>query len=199
MGVAGGDGGQPKALAQRLREGVLTLAAATVERFDSANVTVGWVGDSALQRLRPVALIAQLEGELTAVGVSGDESAAGLIEETGELSRSVHAVDVSVQAEGEEVAIVGVYLDAVEDGEGLAAGELPYLFGVPDEVVLGEADGIQAGGLGGLDELVGCEVAIVGERSCVGVEVDEQLKPPGTERTDAYPSDREGLPPGLMR
>ncbi len=58
VSIAGGDGGQPKALAQRLREGVLTLAAAAVERFDSADVSVGGVGDGALQRLRPVALIA---------------------------------------------------------------------------------------------------------------------------------------------
>ena len=68
MGVAGGDGRQAEALAKRLREGVLTLPAAAVERFDSADVSVGGVGDGALQRLRPVALIAQLEGELAAVG-----------------------------------------------------------------------------------------------------------------------------------
>ncbi len=175
MGVAGGDGVQPKPLAQSLREGVLTLAAAAVERFDSADVSVGGVGDGALQRLRPVAPIAQLEGELAAVGVSGDESAASLVDETGEISRSVHAVDVSVQAEGEEVAVVGVHLHAVEDDEVMSAGQLPHLFRVPDEVVLGEAYGVQRRGLGDLDELIGCEVAIVGEGLGVGVEVDEHV------------------------
>ena len=107
--------------------------------------------------------------------MSGDESAAGLIDDTGELGRAVHAVDVSVEAKGEEVAIVGVHLDAVEDGEGVAAGQLPHLFRVPDEVVLGEADGIEAGGLGGLHELIGGEVAIVGEGLGVGVEIDEHV------------------------
>ena len=175
MSVAGGDGGQPKALSQRLREGVLTLVAAAVERFDSADVSIGGVGDGALQRLRPVAPIAQLEGELAAVGVSGDESAAGLIDEASELSRSVHAVDVSAQAEGEEVAVVGVHLDAVEDGEVVAAGQLPHLFRVPNEVVLGEADSVEAGGLGGLDQIVRREEGIVGEGLSVGVEVDEHV------------------------
>jgi len=176
MGVAGGDGRQPKALAQRLREGVLTLAAAAVKDLDSADVSVGGVGDGALQRFRPVALITQIEGELSAVGVSGDESAAGLIDETGELGRSVHAVDVSVQAEGEEVAIVGVHLDGGDDGEGVPAGELTHLFRVPDEVVLGEADGVEARRHGRLDELVGSEEAVVGEGTSVTVEVDEQGK-----------------------
>ncbi len=81
--------------------------------------------------------------------MSGDESAAGLIDEAGKLGGAVHAVDVAVQAEGEEVAVFRVDLDGGDDGEGVAAGQLPRLLRVPDEVVLGEADGVEAGGLRG--------------------------------------------------
>ena len=55
-------------------------------------------------------------------------------------------------------------------------GEGGDLGGVPEEVVLGEADGVEAGCLGGFDEFVGGEEAVVGEGVGVGVEVDEHRK-----------------------
>ena len=48
--------------------------------------------------------------------------------------------------------------------------------GVPEEVVLGEADGVEVGGFGGFDEFVWGEEAVVGEGVGVGVEVDEHRK-----------------------
>src|SRR3990172_13319246 len=69
VGVAGGDGGQAEAVAELPREGVLALGAAAVQRLHGADVAVGGGGGGARQRLRPVALMAQVEGELTAVGV----------------------------------------------------------------------------------------------------------------------------------
>ncbi len=127
-------------------------------------------------------------GELAPVGVGGDEDPARLIDEAGQLGDAVYAVDVAVKAEGDDVAVLRVDLDAGDDGEGVAAGEIAHLVGLPREVVFGEADGIEPRRLGGLDELVGREEAIVRQRPGVGVEVDEhgfalpQLKSCGIER-----------------
>ena len=173
VGVAGGDGGQAEAVAELPREGVLALGAAAVQRLHGADVAVGGVGGGALQRLRPVAVMAEVEGELAAVGVSGDEGAAGLFDKPRQLRDAVHPVDVAVDAEGEEVAVLRVDLDGGDDSETVAAGEVAGRVRVPGEVVLGEADGVEAGGLGGLDQVVGGEERVVGEGLGVGVEVDE--------------------------
>jgi hypothetical protein len=44
---------------------------------------------------------------------------------------------------------------------------------LPEEVVLGEADAVEARVLGGVDEIVGGQEAVVRERLRVGVDVDE--------------------------
>jgi len=173
VGVAGGQCGQAEAVAELGGESVLAPGATAVQRLDGANVAVGRVGEGALQHLRPVAVVAEVEGELAAVGVSGHEGAPGLIDEAGQLTDPVHPVGVTVDAEGEEVAVLRVHLDGGDDGEAVAAGEFAGGALVPGEVVLGEAYGVEARGPGDLDQLIGGEKRIVGEGLGVGVEVDE--------------------------
>ena len=102
-----------------------------------------------------------------------DHDPAALLDVVGELGGAVHAEDVAVDAEREDVAVVGTDLNAGEDEEVVLGAQLLDLSLVPDGVVLGEADGVEAGVLRPHDEVLGVKDTVVGLGPSVGVKVDE--------------------------
>ena len=123
------------------------------------------LGQEALDAEKPVRLALEmaahedterraLEGELAPIGMRGDHHRAGCFRQAGELVHAVHAVDEAFEAERYYVPVLGVDLDARDNAEVVSFREGGGFGWVPEEVVLGEADGVEVGGFGGIDELV---------------------------------------------
>ena len=157
-------------------EGVLARRTSAVLRFDGVHLCVRGIGGSALQRLGPIALVAQLEWELSTIRVGGDHHAPGSLHQGAEFVDPVHAVNVVLEAEDDDVAVFGVHLNSADDKEVVVATEFSDLLRLPEEVVLGQADAVESGALREIDQVIGDEEAIVGQRLGVGVEVDEQMR-----------------------
>jgi hypothetical protein len=106
--------------------------------------------------------------------VSGDHDTPYGLDEGAEFVDTVHAIDVVFEAEDDDVAVLGVDLDAGDDEEVVALPQFGDLLRLPEEVVLGEADAVEAGLLRQVNEIINGKEAIVGEGLSVGVEVDQQ-------------------------
>ena len=107
------------------------------------------------------------------VGVGGYKSAAGgfyLLIEEGEL---VHTEGVFVQAEDEEVAIFRVHLAAGEEENAVSTSEAGQVVGVPEGIVLRDADAVQSKALGLQGEFIRRLNGVVGVGGGVGVQVYE--------------------------
>jgi hypothetical protein len=77
------------------------------------------------------------------------------------------------EAEGEDMAEIRGELDSGEDEEAGAPAEGVELRLGPPAIMLGEADAVDAGRAGGVDESVGGELGAGGAGEGVAVEVDE--------------------------
>ena len=83
----------------------------------------------------------------------------------------MHAVDEAIEAEDEDVAVLGVHLDAGDDEKVSGVGELVGLSGSQKKSCsVRQTPSSPASWR--LDEVVGGEVAVVGKRMRVGMEVD---------------------------
>ncbi len=103
----------------------------------------------------------------------------------GKLVRAVHPVDVLVDAVDEDVAVVGIDLDRGEDEVVVALRQPGDLFGIPEVVVLAQADTVEPRLLRALDQVVRREIGVPRERAGMRVEVDQQvsfLVGPGTRK-----------------
>ena len=104
------------------------------------------------------------------VGMGHDHDPAGLVDELPDEGGAVHPEDVFPEAVDQKVSLFGCDLAAREDGEPIAPGQLLDLFGLPEAVVIGYAQAVEADALGFTDEPIRGEGAVYGGGGRYGCE-----------------------------
>ena len=92
-----------------------------------------------------------------------------------EFTCAMHAEDIPIDTEDEDVAVIGAYLNPSKDEEVVLGAELFHGLHIPDGVVLGEADSIQPGLLGANHKVFGVQDTIVRTGPRVGVKVNQHV------------------------
>ena len=93
-------------------------------------------------------------------GVSRDHYAAGGVNDFAEPGCGVHAVNVAVQTECEDVSHFGVDFEGVDDGEPGIAECVREFSLFPAAGVLGKADAVESNSPGFFDELFRQQAAV---------------------------------------
>ena len=102
-----------------------------------------------------------------------EERSAGCLNSLPEKWQFVHSEDVLLQSKGQEMPLFRVYLAAGEEQDAVTTSETGQGVGVPEGVVFGETETVQAKALGLQDQLLRGLEGVVGEGSGVGVQVYE--------------------------